>query len=134
LNKEEKRNISVIKDIVYIGRDLPDEYAHSEYTRILKGANSKAKANAAQGIPELIENAYNRKHKENRKEKHKFTSTNGWYCYDSRFALPVYGYYDELIRYNVFNVYLIVRCDKDGNKYLYDMLNIKKETSTPLGC
>lgn len=58
------------KDIVYIGRDLPDEYAHSEYTRILKGANSKAKANAAQGIPELIENAYNRKHKENRKEKH----------------------------------------------------------------
>ena len=61
--------VAETKDIVYIGRDLPDEYAHSEYTRILKGANSKAKANAAQGIPELIENAYNRKHKENRKEK-----------------------------------------------------------------
>ena len=29
-------------DIVYIGQDLPDEYSHSEYTRILKGANAKA--------------------------------------------------------------------------------------------
>ena len=43
------------KEVVYIGSDLPDEYAHSEYTNILKGANAKAKANAAQGLPELIE-------------------------------------------------------------------------------
>nr|WP_295280469.1 hypothetical protein [uncultured Blautia sp.] len=45
--------------IVYIGNDLPDEYAHSGYTRILKGANAKAKANAAQGLPELLEIATN---------------------------------------------------------------------------
>lgn len=41
---------------------MPDEYAHSEYTRVLKGANAKAKANAAQGIPELIEIATEKRH------------------------------------------------------------------------
>lgn len=41
-------------EVIYIGADLPDEYAHSNYTHILKGANAKAKANAAQGLPELI--------------------------------------------------------------------------------
>ena len=41
-------------DAVYIGTDLPDEYTHSNYTHILKGANAKAKANAVQGLPELI--------------------------------------------------------------------------------
>ena len=39
--------------MIYIGSDLPDEYTHSNYTRILKGANAKAKANATQGLPEL---------------------------------------------------------------------------------
>ena len=29
---------------------------------------------------------------------------------------------------------MIIRHDKDGKKYLYDVINIKKETSTPLGC
>lgn len=27
-------------DLVYIGKDLPDEYTHSNYTVILKGANA----------------------------------------------------------------------------------------------
>jgi len=36
------------KDIVYIGKDLPDEYTGSRYTYSLKGANAKAKANASQ--------------------------------------------------------------------------------------
>ena len=41
-------------DLVYIGPDLPDEYTHSNYTMLLRGANAKAKANAAQGIPEML--------------------------------------------------------------------------------
>ena len=45
--------------MIYIGSDLPDEYTHSNYTRILKGANAKAKANAAQGLPELLKIATN---------------------------------------------------------------------------
>lgn len=57
-------------DTVYIGTDLQDEYTHSNYTHILKGANAKAKANATQGLPELIEIAAGKKHTENYKEKH----------------------------------------------------------------
>ncbi|MBE5919552.1 MAG: hypothetical protein E7272_06865 [Pseudobutyrivibrio ruminis] len=41
-------------DWIYIGNDLPNEYTGSEYTFGLKGTNAKAKANATQGIPELI--------------------------------------------------------------------------------
>ena len=37
--------IAETNEVVYIGTDLPDEYAHSEYTHILKGANEKAKVN-----------------------------------------------------------------------------------------
>lgn len=37
---------------------------------LLRGANVKAKANAAQGIPELIEIATKKAHKDNFKEKH----------------------------------------------------------------
>ncbi len=47
--------IWVNKEIIYIGNDLPDEYTGSNYTAKLKGALAKAKANAAQGIPEMIE-------------------------------------------------------------------------------
>ena len=58
------------KDIIYIGNDLPDEFAFSDDTKRLKGTYAKAKANAAQGIPELIEIAVNKRFKENLEEKH----------------------------------------------------------------
>lgn len=35
-------------------------------------------------------------------------------------------------RYNVFNVEMLVRHAADNRLYLYDIVNIKKETSTPL--
>ena len=38
--------IADTNDIVYIGKELPDEYTGSRYTYSLKGANAKAKANA----------------------------------------------------------------------------------------
>ena len=57
--------IAASKEIIYIGSDLPDEYSGSKYTAKLKGALAKAKANAAQGIPEMIEIAGNRRFKEN---------------------------------------------------------------------
>ena len=116
-------------EVVYIGTDLPDEYAHSEYTHILKGANEKAKANAAQGLPELIITATNMEHTDNSKAKHKKDAKYGWYKYESRFALPVFAGDGEVERYNVFHVAMILRHDKDGMKYLYDIMNIKKETS-----
>ena len=116
-------------DLVYIGPDLPDEYAHSNYTKLLRGANAKAKANAAQGIPELIEIATAKAHKDNYKEKHNRDAKYGWYKYTSRFALPVYCSEEEIDRYNVFQVIMIVRHAEDEKMYLYDIMNIKKETS-----
>lgn len=121
--------IAETNEVVYIGTDLPDEYAHSEYTHILKGANEKAKANAAQGLPELIITATNMEHTDNSKSKHKKDAKYGWYKYESRFALPVFASDGEVERYNVFHVAMILRHDKDGKKYLYDIMNIKKETS-----
>ena len=92
--------------------------------------NAKAKANAAHGLPEIIEIATEKEHKENYKEKHNKDAKYGWYKYTSRFALPVYGEGEEIERYNVFRVVMIVRHAENEKMYLYDIMNIKKETST----
>ena len=126
----ESHIIESTKDMVYIGVDLPEEYAHSNYTDTLKGANAKAKANATQGLPEMIEIATNKAHKENFKEKHNRDAKYGWYRYDSRFALPVFDEEGEIKYYNVFKVIMVVRHAVGGKMYLYDIMNIKKETGT----
>lgn len=117
------------EDMVYIGVDLPDEYTHSNYTKILKGTNAKAKANAAQGLPELIEIASEKEYEENRKEKHVKNAKYGWYSYVTRFALPVYGETGDIERYNIFRAIILVRYGKDDKLYLYDIMKIKKEMS-----
>ena len=75
---------SIVEDgeVVYIGANLPDEYAGSIYTKKLRGTIAKAKANAAQGIPEMIEIATNGVFEENRKKKHGRDAKNGWYRYE----------------------------------------------------
>lgn len=57
----------------------------------LKGAVAKAKANAAQGIPELIQISTNLEFSENAKKKHEKDAKYGWYRYDVWFVLPVYN-------------------------------------------
>ena len=121
--------IKSTNDLVYIGADLPDEYTHSNYTRILKGTNAKAKANATQGLPELLMSASEKEYEENRKEKHSQDAKYGWYSYVTRFALPVYGENENIERYNVFQAIILVRHAEDGKLYLYDIIKIKKETS-----
>mgnify|MGYP004667391907 FL=1 len=44
--------------------------------------------------------------------------------------MPVFDEVGEIERYNVFNVIMVIRHAKDGKMYLYDIMNIKKETST----
>ena len=124
-------SIAETGDIVYIGTYLPDEYAGSNYTKHIKGAVAKAKANAAQAIPEIIEIATSKTAEENKKEKHSRNAKNGWYRYDTRFALPVYDESGEVERYNVFSARLLIRHAASGKMYLYDVLEIKKETSKP---
>ena len=133
-SKKQQRNVSVIQDIDgnNIGDDLPSEYSGSKYTHSIKGTNAKAKANAVQGIPEMIEISTGRYFRENNKGKHNWNARNGWYRYDTYFALPVYGDNEDIERYNVFHASLIIRHANDGKMYLYDILDIKKETSTPL--
>lgn len=121
------------REEIYIGKDLPDEYAGSRYIATLKGGLAKAKANAAQAIPELIELSVNKSYQENLNPKHKLDARYGWYRYDVRFAIAVYNEQGEVERYNVYKARMIIRHDADGKKYLYDIINIKKEPSTPLG-
>lgn len=71
--------IAETSDIVYIGKDLPDEYVWSEYTKKLKGTLAKAKANAVQGIPEMVEIATDKSHKENLKYSHRKTAESSTY-------------------------------------------------------
>ena len=117
------------EDIIYIGTDLPDEYAGSNYTKHIKGTIAKAKANAAQALPEMIEIATSKTYEDNRKNKHSRHAKNGWYRYDTRFALPVYDEKGDIERYNIFSARLLIRHASSGKMYLYDVLEIKKETS-----
>ena len=65
--------------------------------------------------------------------KHNVDAKYGWYRFTTRFALPVYdSNTGELERFNIFRIEMLIRHAADGNLYLYDMVNIKKETSTPL--
>lgn len=119
-------------EMVYIKSDFADEFRGSGDTARLKGMLAKAKANAAQGIPQLIESATGKRYKENFSLKHIHNAKYGWFRYDSRFALPVYSEKGEIERYNIFKVEILIRHAEDGRLYLYDLVNIKKETSTPL--
>ena len=120
-------------DVIYIGSDLPSEYSGSKYTHSIKGINAKAKANAASGLPEIIETASGQHFQKNQELKHKRDAKNGWYRYNSYFAIPVYDDNGNIARYNVFHASLLIRHANDGKMYLYDIIDIKKETSSSLG-
>lgn len=127
----ETYEIAATEDVVYIGNEFPDEYTGSKYTYSLRGANAKAKANASQGIPELLEIAVGKHFRENKGDKHRQNAAHGWYRYDARFALPVFMENGKLERYNVFHASMLIRHANDGKLYLYDIMDIKKETSNP---
>ena len=57
-------------DIIHIPGGFPDEYTESNYSKKLRGALAKAKANASQVIGKMIENAENRRWIENKDIKH----------------------------------------------------------------
>lgn len=117
---------------IYVGKEFPDEFANAKDARGLKGANAKAKANAAQAIKELIQIAENKSEFPDYGDRHGNRAKNGWYRYDVRFGLPVYEENGTLIRYNIFSARMLVRHDADGKMYLYDILRTKKEASNPL--
>ncbi len=119
-------------EMIYIGSDFPDEYAHSKDTKVLRGPNEYAKANASAAIKELIQIATNKTFSENHKYKHNNKAKYGWYRYDTRFAISKYNDDGELAGYNIFKGRMVIRHAQDGKLYLYDILRVKKETSEPL--
>ena len=117
---------------VFIGSDFPDELTHSKYTKAIKGANEKAKANVITAIGELIQIADNKAEFPDYDRRHGNKEKNGWYRYDTRFGIPVYSELGEIERYNILRARMLVRCDENNKLFLYDVVQIKKETSTPL--
>jgi hypothetical protein len=120
--------IDETNDLIYIGSDFPDEYANSNYSVKAYGAIGKAKANASQVIPELIKIATNISFRENTEDKHGKNAKYGWYRCTVRFTLPTCDAGGDVIGKNAFQGRMIIRFDEDGKKYLYDIIDIKKET------
>ena len=124
--------IAETKDLIYIGNDFPSEYKGSEHTQsIRKSSRGKIKANLTQVIAEIVAIATNRRWQENKKEKHNKRAKNGWYRYDTRFAMPVINELGEIETLNRYKATIIVNFAENGKLYLYDIQNIKKETSPP---
>lgn len=124
--------IAETKDMIFIGSDLPNEYTESKYTKSIFGTRSKAKANLAQGIPEVIEIATNKRFKENLKVKHNKDAKYGWYKYDIRFGLPIFKEDGDIERYNVFRAVLVIRASSSGKLYLYDIIDLSKDNKATL--
>ena len=72
-------------------------------------------------INHALQTAVGKHFRDNCEHKHKRDAKNGWYRYDSRFALPIYDDKGELERYNVFHASMLVRHSNDGKLYLYDV-------------
>ncbi|MDD3368504.1 MAG: hypothetical protein PHP50_06370 [Lachnospiraceae bacterium] len=134
LNKYVNQFVKITEsnDIVYIGRHFPNEYSGSKYTRKTKGARTKAKANAVQGILEMLEIASEKSYRENHKEKHTEDAGKGWYYYKTRFALPIYKNETKTNSYNLYTACMVINCTARGKMFLYDVVDIKKEASNPL--
>lgn len=119
------------QDKIYIAGEFPDEFSESKYTKSLRGALAKVKANIAQIVPAMIRNATNRRWDENKKAKHRRNAEKGWYRYDTYFIISVKGSDEQYKRLNQYKATLLVRKTEKG-LFLYDIINIKKEASTPL--
>lgn len=115
-------------DRIYINSDFPDEYTNSNYSKNSFGAIRKAKANVSQIIPELIMYATEISYQDNKKEKHNKDAKNGWLRCTVRFVLPITNDKKQKIGENYFRARMIIRCDSNNKKYLYDIIDIKKET------
>ncbi len=116
-------------DVVFIGSDFPDEYAHSCYRKRIHGTLAKAKANASLAIVELIQTATNVRFIDNKDPKHMVNAKNGWYWCMVHFSLPIMDEHNmRIVGKNTFCGRMVIRIDGRMKKYLYDIIDIKKET------
>ena len=112
---------------VYVGKDLPGEYKSSEYTKTMKPALRTIKMQAATNLDEMLLLAENGEWRENVKPKHSKAAQNGWYRYETQFAVPVLNAKKAIDHYTVYGGTLLIRNDADGKSYLYDLLDVEKK-------
>lgn len=116
---------------VYLGKDLPDEYKGSEDTWNLNSTLRAAKMQAATNLDEMLLLAENGEWREDANGKHGAKAADGWYRYDTQFAMPILNMQDgKTDHYNIYSGTLIIRNDADGKSYLYDLIGLKKEKET----
>ena len=112
---------------VYVGKDLPGEYRGSEYTKNLKPALRTIKMQAATNLDEMLLLAENGEWRENVKLKHVKDARDGWYRYETQFAVPVLNAKKAIDHYTVYGGTLLIRNGADGRSYLYDLLDVQKK-------
>lgn len=112
---------------VYIGRDLPGEYKGSKYTYGMNRALREVKMQAATNLDEMLLLAENGEWRKNVKPKHSKDAQNGWYRYETQFAVPVLNAKKAIDHYTVYGGTLLIRNDADGRSYLYDLLDVQKK-------
>lgn len=110
---------------------LAEEYVRSTYSRWLKD-NSKstfrAKMKAAGVLDELVSIASGREWSET-EHSHNKDAQYGVDTYRSSFAFPVKDNTGEIANVRAYDCKLVVLNASDGKKYLYDVIEIKENTS-----
>jgi len=120
---------------VYIGEDLPGEYTHSKYTDSLRERSPqllKAKNKATSDLGLLIETATNRKWEKTKHDQNK-DAKYGMYRYSTSFAFPAKDRAGNVLNVHAYDAKLLIRNASDGKKYLYDIVDIKKNTASAIG-
>lgn len=71
-------------------------------------------------------NANSKSYEANRKNKHNLDAMYGFYKYEAKFSIVDNG------KETIYTCSLLVRNDANGKKYLYDILDIKKNNQVSL--
>ena len=117
---------------VYLGAELPGEYMYSDDTYFLSPSQKKAKMAAVKNLDEMLRLAEKGKWFSNVKEAHNVDAANGWYRYDTEFAIPELNDNEDAIdHYNIYGAQLLLRLDEDETSHLYDLVNVHEKRKAP---
>lgn len=105
---------------VLIDNKVSNEYIYSKNTRNLSKELKKVKCILSNYLKELILLGKDKEIINIKKDKHTYDAKYGFYRYKIRFSLK-----DK--EETIYNAVLLIRNSYNGKKYLYDILDIKKE-------
>ena len=111
---------------VYLGEDLPKEYAFSKNSRLSNFFERMAKMKAVTVLDEMILLGENGRWSQNAKDHHGDEAKYGWTRYDTTFGLRT----KKAVK--VYDAVVLLRNAADGKTYLYDITNVKEKKTVPL--